>query len=236
MGNPNDIPKAARDWPEFNFIIYHAAWAPLFYGQQSLRAVRAGHLLNGVPDVQWVTRLAQQCAALPNVYAELGTTFAATVTTFPTVCAHILGQFLKYWGPDRIVFGSDSLWYGAPQWQVEALWRFQIPEALATKYGYPRLDETVRRKILGLNSARLYKLHAHTPVSAHGRYRPVPHDFQTHVPAELRATLADAPGSQQGPQALQPAPGPDRLARLRDDYQAAGGMRDNLRHGWVARG
>ena len=236
MGNPNDIPKAARDWPEFNFIIYHAAWAPLFYGQQSLRAVREGRLLNGVPDVQWVTRMAQQCAHLPNVYAELGTTFAATVTTFPTVCAHILGQFLKYWGPERIVFGSDSLWYGAPQWQIEALWRFQIPEAMATKYGYPRLDEQSRRKILGINSARLYQLHSPRAVSAGGGYKPVPRDFAAQVPAELRATLADAPGSRQGSQALQQEPGPDRLARLRADYQAAGGVRDNLRHGWVARG
>jgi predicted TIM-barrel fold metal-dependent hydrolase len=236
MGNPNDIPKAARDWPEFNFIIYHAAWAPLFYGQQSLRAVREGRLLNGVPDVQWVTRMAQQCAHLPNVYAELGTTFAATVTTFPTVCAHILGQFLKYWGPERIVFGSDSLWYGAPQWQIEALWRFQIPEAMAAKYGYPRLDEPSRRKILGINSARLYQLHSPGAVSAGSSYKPVPRDFAAQVPAELRATLADAPASRQGSQALQQQLGPDRLARLRADYQAAGGLRDNLRHGWVARG
>jgi predicted TIM-barrel fold metal-dependent hydrolase len=236
MGNPNDIPKAARDWPEFNFIIYHAAWAPLFYGQQSLRSVREGQLLNGVPDVQWVTRMAQQCAHLPNVYAELGTTFAATVTTFPSVCAHILGQLLKYWGPERIVFGSDSLWYGAPQWQIEALWRFQIPEAMAAKYGYPRLDEQSRRKILGANSARLYKLDSRKTVSASGPYRPVPRDFEPRVPAELRATLADAPGSRQGSQALHQELGPDRLARLRTDYQAAGGMRDNLRHGWVTRG
>jgi len=236
MGNPNDIPRAARDWPELNFIIYHAAWAPLFYGQQSLRAVREERLLNGVPDVQWVTRMAQQCADLPNVYAELGTTFAATVTTFPSVCAHILGQLLKYWGADRIVFGSDSLWYGAPQWQIEALWRFQIPEAMAHKYGYPRLDERVRRKILGLNSARLYQLDTRATVSPAGPYRPVPRDFGTRVPAELRATLADAPGSHQGTQSARPACGPDRLAQLRSDYRAAGGTPDNLRRGWVARG
>jgi len=235
MGNPDDIPKAARDWPEFNFIIYHASWAPLFYGQQSLRAVREGRLLNGVPDVQWITRMAQQCAHLPNVYAELGTTFAATVTTFPTVCAHIIGQLLKYWGADRIVFGSDSLWYGAPQWQIEALWRFQIPEAMAAKYGYPRLDETARRKILGLNSARLYKLDVDKSVSAGGPYKPVPADFAQRVPAELRATLADAPGSKQGAQARHDPPRTDRLALLRGDYRAAGGARDNLRHGWVNR-
>jgi len=235
MGNPNDIPRAARDWPEFNFIIYHAAWAPLFFGQQSLRGVREGRLLKGVPDVQWVTRMAQQCARLPNVYAELGTTFAATVTTFPTVCAHILGQLLKFWGPDRIVFGSDSLWYGAPQWQIEALWRFQIPETMAQKYGYPRLDESTRRKILGLNSARLYKLGSQATESRAGPYRPVPRDFEARVPAQLRATLADAPGSHQGTQGARYAPGTDRLEQLRSDYHAAGGIADNVRRGWIVR-
>jgi hypothetical protein len=158
------------------------------------------------------------------------------VTTFPTVCAHILGQLLKYWGPDRIVFGSDSLWYGAPQWQIEALWRFQIPEAMAQKYGYPRLDESTRRKILGLNSARLYKLHSQATVARAGAYRPMPRDFAARVPAELRATLADAPGSHQGTQGARHAPRTDRLAQLRSDYRAAGGTADNLRRGWIVRG
>jgi hypothetical protein len=233
MGNPNDIPKAAKDWPEFNFIIYHSAWAPLFYGYYSWQTVHEGKMLNGVPEVQWITRMAQQCADLKNVYAELGTTFAATVTTFPTACAHMLGQFLKYWGPDRIVFGSDSLWYGAPQWQVEALWRFQIPEEMAKKYGYPQLTEEIRRKILGLNSARLYKLEAQAPVSAGGIYKPVPTDFAGLVPADLKATLADAAGSKQGPQAGLIVPHPDKFALLRRDYRDAGGLRDNLRYGWV---
>ena len=33
-------------------------------------------------------------------------------------------------GPERIVFGADSVWYGTPQWQIEALWRAgMLPEA-----------------------------------------------------------------------------------------------------------
>jgi hypothetical protein len=104
---------------------------------------------------------------------------------------------------------------------------------MAAKYGYPRLDAHARRQILGLNSARLYHL---DPLSSAGRYRAVPRDFAARVPEELRATLKDAPGSQQGSQARQSPPGPDRLAHLRHDYRAAGGLRANLRHGWVARG
>ena len=54
-------------------------------------------------------------------------TFARSIITFPTLWAHIIGQLLMFKGEDQIIFGSDSLWYGTPQWQLEALWRFQIP-------------------------------------------------------------------------------------------------------------
>jgi len=232
-GNPDDIPKAAKDWPQFNFIIYHAAWAPLFFGGISLQSLTGGEMLNGVPDIKWVTRMAQQCAGLKNVYCEMGTTFAATVTTFPTVCAHMIGQLLKYWGPDRIVFGTDSLWYGAPQWQIEAFWRFQIPEAIAKRYGYPRLTHDIKRRILGLNSARLYKLPASAKVGPKGVYKPVPNDYAARIPADLKATLADAPGAREGFNLTLPQ---DQFAQLKADYRDAGGFSENLRYGWVRRG
>src|SRR5207247_9982725 len=67
-------------------------------------------------------------------------------------------QLLHYMGPTNIVFGSDSLWYGGPQWQIEALWRSQIPDDIADRWGYSPLTEGAKRHILGLNSARLYGL------------------------------------------------------------------------------
>ncbi len=62
----------------------------------------------------------------------------------PTVAAHIMGQLLKFMGPDRIVFGSDSVWYGSPQWQIEAMWRFQIPEDMRRRYGYPEFTDDIQ--------------------------------------------------------------------------------------------
>ena len=44
---------------------------------------------------------------------------------------------MYYMGSDHIVFGSDSLWYGGPQWQVDALWRFQIPDEIAEQVELP---------------------------------------------------------------------------------------------------
>jgi hypothetical protein len=233
-GAPTDLPKAARDWPEFNFIIYHACFGPRFFDAEALEAIRTEKLRNGVPDLRWLTEFAQLSAPLKNVYAEIGTTFASCVVTFPSVCAHMLGQLLKYMGPERVVFGSDSLWYGAPQWQIEAFWRFQIPQDMARKYGYPALNEKVKRQILGLNSAGLYNLPTRV-----GAYKPLPADYERRIPDSLKATLNfpgfSKPGSDRGASYTPPPPPNDRLAALREDYLAAGGHPANRRYGWVHR-
>src|SRR5919198_3283855 len=224
QGAPTDLPKVSRDWPEFNFIIYHACWGPRFFGAESLQAIRDGKMRNGVPDIRWLTEFAQMSQPLKNVYAELGTTFASCVVTFPTVCAHVLSQLMKYMGPERIVFGSDALWYGAPQWQLEAFWRFQIPEDMAKKYGYPQLTEGDKRKILGLNSARLYKV-----PSTVGAYKAVPTDYEKRIPDSLKTTLNfpgySKPGADRG----------DKLTALKREYLAAGGYPEHRRYGWVRR-
>ena len=118
------------------------------------------------PQIDWVTDLAfiekNQRRELPNVLAELGTTFASSVVIFPELTAHILGQLLKGLGSKRILWGTDSMWYGSPQWQIDAFWRFQIPEQLRERFDYPELDDDAKLRILGLNSAKLYKLNNET--------------------------------------------------------------------------
>ena len=221
IGHPADIPKAARDWPNLNFIIYHACIRPRFFMYESLQEIESGALRAGVPDISWTTEFAQLAADLPNVYAELGTTWASTVITFPTVAAHLLGQLLKFLGEDRVVFGSDSVWYGSPQWQIEALWRFEIPRDMQEKYGYPELTETAKRKILGLNSARLYELQSTTTVQPGGDYRPVPRDYPSRIPDDLK-TLMESPGFRA-----------DNLTRMKVEYLAQGPEPRHTRFGWI---
>jgi predicted TIM-barrel fold metal-dependent hydrolase len=224
MGNPTDIPKAARDWPQFNFIIYHACYGgmtPFLWPSPDLANIMAGRLRNGVPDIPWLTQFGQTCGNIPNVIAEIGSTFAGCVITFPTVCAHILGQLLKYFGEDRIVFGSDCSYYGSNQWQIEALWRFQIPDNIRRQYGYPDLTDAAKRKILGLNSARLYRVSPDAGVSEQGRYRPVPRDYDARIPLKLK-TLLEFPGLTN-----------DAMAQARSIYQAAGADPSHTRYGWV---
>lgn len=221
-GHPGDMPKAARDWPELNFITYHACIQPAFFMHAALEEIRSGRLRDGVPDISWTTEYAQLVAPYPNCYAEIGTTWASSIVTFPTVAAHIMGQLMKYLGPDRIVFGSDSVWYGSPQWQIDAFWRFQIPEEMRERYGYPEITREDKRKILGLNSARLYGITA-TGAGAMGQYNPVPADFESRIPDSLK-TLMEFPGYTA-----------DNMSRFRQEYIAAGALPEHKRYGWIRR-
>jgi hypothetical protein len=68
---------------------------------------------------------------------------------------------VKGLGPDNVLWGTDSVWYGSPQWQIEAFRRMEVPEDLRRRFDLPALgapDGALKSKILGLNSARLYGL------------------------------------------------------------------------------
>jgi uncharacterized protein len=237
VGHPRDIPKAATDWPQFNFIIYHAGIKPSFWVLNALNEIRSGVTRAGVPDISWTTEFAVLAAPFKNVYAEIGTTFASTVITFPTVCAHILGQLLKFMGEDRVVFGSDAVWYGSPQWQIEALWRFQIPEEMCQRYGYPRLTPQIKRKILGLNSARLYGLEGPAATVSPAVYKPVPKDYESRITPELKRILEypgfTAAAPQSAPESQFAQYSDDNLAKIKQSYAEEGGYRSNTRYGWL---
>lgn len=156
----DDLGKAAKDWPDMNFVIYHAALRPWLADTpdpEMAEFEKKGY-------IEWSTDLARipDKFGVDNVYAELGTTFASTCVTNPRFCAAFLGQLVNLMGPDRVVWGSDSVWYGSPQWQIEAMRRLEIPEDMLKKQkwkiplGGPNSE--VKRKILGLNSAKLYSL------------------------------------------------------------------------------
>ena len=154
----DDLPKAARDWPDINFLIYHAAFRPFL----ELPDVEAAEF-----ETSGYIRWASDLAAIPakfgvtNVYAEIGTAFANAAVTNPRLAAGLLGTLIKEMGVDKVIWGTDSVWYGSPQWQIEALRRLEIPEDLQKKFGFAPLgpaDGAVKNAIFGRNAAPLYKL------------------------------------------------------------------------------
>lgn len=74
------------------------------------------------------------------------------------MAAHVVGKLLKYVGEDNVVWGTDSIWYGSPQQQIEMFLQFQISKQFQSQYGYPELTMDLKRKVLGLNAARIYKV------------------------------------------------------------------------------
>ena len=154
----DDVGKAARDWPQLTFVIYHSALKPFLTTPDESLAQ-----FEGTGRMDWVSDLADVRSkhGVTNVYAELGTSFASSVVTHPRHCAAMLGILLKGLGADHVLWGTDSVWYGSPQWQIEAFRRIEIPEEMQKRYGFPALgpaDGATKRAILGENAARLYGL------------------------------------------------------------------------------
>jgi predicted TIM-barrel fold metal-dependent hydrolase len=160
----DDLGKCAKDWPQLNFIIYHSAIRPLF------DAVKANADFEKTGTLPWIDDLAEIPAkfGVNNVYGEIGSSFAMTAITYPKMCAYMLGRLVKGLGADHVVWGSDSIWYGSPAWQIDAFRRIEIPLDMQKKFGFMPLgpgDGPVKAGILGYNTARLYNV----PLTADGR-------------------------------------------------------------------
>lgn len=152
----DDLGRAARDWPQLNFVIYHAAYRTI---PQPTEAELTRFEAEG--RIDWVSDL----AAIPrqwgvsNVYADIGASFAFTVLTHPRLAAAMVGTLVDGLGADHVLWGTDSVWYGSPQWQIEAFRRLTMPADLQERFGLPDLgpaDGPLKAGILGLNAARMY--------------------------------------------------------------------------------
>lgn len=156
FNDPVDIGRVSKLFPQAKFIIYHSG-----YGHQNNYnegPYRMGSRLGS--DSLITALLENNIAPNSNVYAELGTTWQL-VSTLPvvggtTAAAHLIGKLLKYVGENNVVWGTDSIWYGSPQSQIESFLQFQISPSLQQQYGYPALTMDIKRKIMGLNAARAY--------------------------------------------------------------------------------
>jgi predicted TIM-barrel fold metal-dependent hydrolase len=157
----SDVARAARDWPQLNFIIYHGGYRFAGGGQ----AIDAWRQFESTGRIDWVTDLAEipAQAGVNNVYADVGQLFAQTTISEPRLAAVLMGQLIRGLGADHVCWGTDAIWTGAPQWQIEALRRLEIPEDLRRSHGFAPLGEAdgpVKRAIFGENNARLYGVDA----------------------------------------------------------------------------
>ena len=124
-----DVDDAATAFPGLRFIVEHV----------------------GLPRLEDFCWIATQ---EPNVYGGLAVAMPF-LHSRPRYFAQIIGELLYWLGENRVLFGSDyAIWQ--PKWLVEKFVDFQIPQDMQAEYGV--LTPTAKRKILGLNAARLYDI------------------------------------------------------------------------------
>ena len=92
-----------------------------------------------------------------NVYCELGTTWREVMSN-PTEAAHVLGKLLSRMGEDRVLWGTDAIWYGSPQPQIMAFRAFEITPEFQEQFGYPALTPAIKKKVFGISAAELFGL------------------------------------------------------------------------------
>ncbi|WFL76450.1 amidohydrolase family protein [Altererythrobacter arenosus] len=150
--SPKDMGPAAKQNPDLTFLVYHSG---MEHGK-----VEGPYNPEAPVGIDRLIKSHQDAGFKPNegnLYAELGSTWRHFMGR-PDEAAHVLGKLLKYFGEERIMWGSDSIWFGSPQDQIQAFRAFEISAEYQERFGYPALTAEAKRKIFGLNGARVYGL------------------------------------------------------------------------------
>ena len=130
----------------------------------------------GLPRIEDFCFMATQ---EPNVYAGLSVVIGGLMHARPKFFAKVMGELLFWVGEDKMLFGSDyAIW--EPKWEVEGFVDWEMPDDSETS-DYPRLGVEGKKKILGLNGAKLYDVE-------------VPEELRLPVPADEPASAESAVG------------------------------------------
>jgi predicted TIM-barrel fold metal-dependent hydrolase len=184
-----DIGRVAKRYPDVNFLIYHSGFvtdkAEGPYDPQRTDGIDA--LITSV--------LEAGLGPGSNVYAELGSTWRFLMRD-PDSAAHALGKLFKHLGAGNVLWGTDSIWYGSPQDQIQAFRSFQISEAFQQRHGYPAITPEMRAQVFGLNALKIYRvpqdvldthLRGDAVAAARENYRNAPDPaFRTYGPKTRR--------------------------------------------------
>jgi len=185
FAHPGDLERAALDHPDIHFVVYHSA---IRHGPDEAEDMNRFDPESG--DFEWhadLMRIRERNPQMDNLYPELGSAFNMLAIAHPEMCMHLMGRNIRHFGSDHVLWGTDCLWWGSPQWAIEAFKRFQISDELCERFGYEKITDEDRRNILGLNAARLYG------IDPQARLTEMPED----VLGRLRATYIEADGPTQ---------------------------------------
>lgn len=91
-----------------------------------------------------------------NVHCEIGSSFALLAIEHPAMCQHLMGKNIQNYGVDHVIWGTDCLWWGSPQWCINLFKRFQFTDEMTEKFGYQKLSKEDKDLIFGRNAAKIY--------------------------------------------------------------------------------
>jgi uncharacterized protein len=152
--HPDDIISVSRQFPDMDFVIYHAAWDP--------SQVEGPYNPNAVIGIDTVLAALDRHGVQPNdnVWVDVAAMWRQLLTV-PDQAAHALGKLLKRVGERRVMWGTDSIWFGSPQPQIMAMRALEITPEYQDLYGYPALTVDVKQGLFGLNAANLFDIDVH---------------------------------------------------------------------------
>ena len=187
--SPMDVTKAAKDFPNLNFLVYHSGFRGL---QESLPTAR--DQFRKTTYIPWTSDICawkKKNPEVKNIYMEMGSTFALMVSSSPQLAAYVLGMIIDAFGSDHLLWGTDSIWWGSPQWQIEAFRRLEMPQDLQTRFGFKPLTPEIKRAIFGLNAARVYGIDPNEKIN------PMPADYLQRLRKMYRSSGMQEPSNTQ---------------------------------------
>lgn len=151
FNGPEDIVAVSRQFPDMNFVVYHAAWDP--------SQIEGPYDPNATIGIDTLLAALDRHSVPPNdnVWVDLATVWRQLLTQ-PDQAAHALGKLLSRVGENRVMWGTDAIWYGSPQPQIMAMRAFDITTEFQDLYKYPALTDQVKAAIFGLNAAALFDI------------------------------------------------------------------------------
>jgi hypothetical protein len=222
--SPRDIGPAARAYPDVNFIVYHSGYDSEpqreYPGDDQVNSADRGvdcfvkSLRENSWDASEFVPAGLQHGNSPNVYAEIGSTWRSTMRNADQA-SHLLGKLITHVGPRRVVWGTDSLWFGSPQSEIVALRAFNFTDETRQMYNLP----------YGLDGDRWdptrNALDASSYLSPHPAVTDWPTDGRSHPERTIRngifgRNVAEPYGVD--PDAVRSAISCDDVQKIRDAY------------------
>jgi hypothetical protein len=153
FNHPDDVVAVSRQFPDMQFVIYHAAWDP--------SQVEGPYNPDATIGIDTLLRSLDVHDVPPNdnIWVDIATLWRQLLTT-PDQAAHAIGKLLSRVGAQRVMWGTDAIWYGSPEPQIMAMRAFEITPEFQETYHYPALTADLKAGLFGLNAAGLFGVDA----------------------------------------------------------------------------